>query len=100
VILKNNDLIVDEKGIYMVSRTSCDLEPSLLRLTVDHNEPGQALGARRSQLIETDPSPPEISTHAPIGSQWMWLKHQHRFRKFEEAGLSAPGDRRLLLADC
>jgi manganese-dependent inorganic pyrophosphatase len=93
----NDFLIVDEKGIYMgVTHQRDVLNPPRLRLIlVDHNEPGQALGAlEEAELIEIldHHRLGNLSTHAPIrfsvdvvGSTSTLVSE-----KFEEAGLSAP----------
>jgi manganese-dependent inorganic pyrophosphatase len=93
----NDFLVVDEKGLYLgVTHQRDVLNPPRLRLIlVDHNEPGQALGAlEEAELIEIldhhrlgNPS-----TRAPIrfsvdvvGSTSTLVSE-----RIEEAGLSAP----------
>ncbi|MEW5871776.1 MAG: DHHA2 domain-containing protein [Chloroflexota bacterium] len=93
----NDFLIIDEKGIYVgVSRQRDVLNPPRLRLIlVDHNEPGQALGAlEEAELLEIldHHRLGNMSTHAPIrfsvdvvGSTSTLVSE-----RIEEAGLSAP----------
>lgn len=90
-------LIVDEKGVYQgVSRQRDALNPPRLRLIlVDHNEPGQALGAvEEAELIEVldHHRLGNMSTHTPmrfsvdvVGSTSTLVSE-----RTEEAGLSAP----------
>jgi manganese-dependent inorganic pyrophosphatase len=95
----NDFLIIDEKGQYVgVSRQRDVLNPPRLRvILVDHNEPGQALGAlEEAELVEIldhhrlgNPS-----THIPIrftvdivGSTSTLVSE-----RIEDAGLSAPPD--------
>jgi manganese-dependent inorganic pyrophosphatase len=90
-------LIVDEKDVYQgVTRQRDALNPPRLRLImVDHNEPGQALGAvEEAELIEIldHHRLGNRSTHAPIrfsvdvvGSTSTLISE-----RTEEAGLSAP----------
>jgi manganese-dependent inorganic pyrophosphatase len=93
----NDFLIVDDKGHYMGVSTHRDvLNPPRLRLIlVDHNEPGQALGAlEEAELLEIldHHRLGNMSTHAPIrfsvdvvGSTSTLVSE-----RIEEAGLSAP----------
>jgi manganese-dependent inorganic pyrophosphatase len=93
----NDFLVVDDKGIYLgVCRQRDVLNPPRLRLIlVDHNEPGQALGAlEEAELIEIldHHRLGNMSTHAPIrfsvdvvGSTSTLISE-----RIEEAGLSAP----------
>jgi manganese-dependent inorganic pyrophosphatase len=93
----NDFLIVDEKGLYLgVTRQRDALNPPRLRLIlVDHNEPGQALGAvEEAELIEIldHHRLGNMSTHTPIrfsvdvvGSTSTLV-----LERIEEAGLSAP----------
>lgn len=93
----NDFLIVDEKGIYQgVTRQRDALNPPRLRLIlVDHNEPGQSLGAvEEAELIEIldHHRLGNMSTHTPIrfsvdvvGSTSTLV-----LERIEEAGLSAP----------
>lgn len=93
----NDFLIVDEKGLYLgVTRQRDALNPPRLRLIlVDHNEPGQALGAvEEAELIEIldHHRLGNMSTHTPIrfsvdivGSTSTLV-----MERIEEAGLSAP----------
>ena len=93
----NEFLIVDEKGLYLgVTRQRDALNPPRLRLIlVDHNEPGQALGAvEEAELIEIldHHRLGNMSTHTPIrfsvdivGSTSTLV-----LERIEEAGLSAP----------
>ena len=93
----NDFLIVDEKGLYLgVTRQRDVLNPPRLRLIlVDHNEPGQALGAvEEAELIEIldHHRLGNMSTHTPIrfsvdivGSTSTLV-----LERIEEAGLSAP----------
>lgn len=93
----NDFLIVDEKGLYQgVTRQRDALNPPRLRLIlVDHNEPGQALGAvEEAELIEIldHHRLGNMSTHTPIrfsvdivGSTSTLV-----LERIEEAGLSAP----------
>lgn len=93
----NDFLIVDEQGLYAgVTRKQDVLNPPRLRLIlVDHNEPGQSLGAiEEAELIE-------ILDHHRLGNQS--TRAPIRFsvdvvgststlvsERIEEAGLSAP----------
>ncbi len=93
----NEYLIIDEKGIYLGVSTHRDvLSPPRLRLIlVDHNEPGQALGALEdAELLEIldHHRLGNMSTHSPIrfsvdvvGSTSTLVSE-----RIEEAGLSAP----------
>lgn len=93
----NDFLIVDEKGLYVgVTHQRDVLNPPRLRLIlVDHNEPGQALGAiEEAELLEIldHHRLGNMSTHAPIrfsvdvvGSTSTLVSE-----RIEEAGLSAP----------
>ena len=93
----NDFLIVDEKGVYLgVSQQRDALNPPRLRLIlVDHNEPGQALGAlEEAELLEIldHHRLGNMSTHTPIrfsvdvvGSTSTLVSE-----RIEEAGLSAP----------
>ncbi len=93
----NDFLIVDEEGVYLgVARQRDVLNPPRSRLIlVDHNEPGQAVGAlEEAELIEIldHHRLGNISTHAPIrfsvdivGSTSTLVAE-----RIEEAGLSAP----------
>jgi manganese-dependent inorganic pyrophosphatase len=93
----NEFLIVDEKGLYLgVTRQRDALNPPRLRLIlVDHNEPGQALGAvEEAELVEIldHHRLGNMSTHTPIrfsvdivGSTSTLV-----LERIEEAGLSAP----------
>lgn len=93
----NDFLIVDEKGGYVgVANQRDALNPPRLRIImVDHNEPGQALGAvEEAELIEIldHHRLGNMSTHAPIrfsvdvvGSTSTLVSE-----RIEEAGLSAP----------
>jgi manganese-dependent inorganic pyrophosphatase len=93
----NDFLIVDEKGLYLgVTRQRDALNPPRLRLIlVDHNEPGQSLGAvEEAELIEIldHHRLGNMSTHTPIrfsvdvvGSTSTLV-----LERIEEAGLSAP----------
>jgi manganese-dependent inorganic pyrophosphatase len=93
----NEFLIVDDKGMYLgVSRQRDALKPPRLRLIlVDHNEPGQALGAvEEAELVEIldHHRLGNMSTHTPIrfsvdvvGSTSTLISE-----RTEEAGLSAP----------
>lgn len=93
----NNFLIVDEKGHYIgVSYQRDVLNPPRLKLIlVDHNEPGQALGAlEEAELIEIldHHRLGNASTHIPIrftvdivGSTSTLVSE-----RIEDAGLSAP----------
>lgn len=93
----NDFLIVDENGAYLgVCQQRDVLNPPRLRLIlVDHNEPGQALGAlEEAELIEIldHHRLGHLSTHAPIrfsvdvvGSTSTLVTE-----RTEEAGLSAP----------
>lgn len=93
----NDFLIVDENGVYLgVSRQRDVLNPPRLRIIlVDHNEPGQALGAlEEAELVEIldHHRLGNMSTHAPIrfsvdvvGSTSTLVSE-----RIEEAGLSAP----------
>jgi manganese-dependent inorganic pyrophosphatase len=93
----NDFLIVDEKGIYLgVTHQRDVLNPPRLRLIlVDHNEPGQALGAlEEAELLEIldHHRLGNSSTRAPIrfsvdvvGSTSTLVSE-----RIEDAGLSAP----------
>jgi len=93
----NDFLIVDDKGVYLgVSNQREVLNPPRLRLIlVDHNEPGQALGAvEEAELLEIldHHRLGNMSTHAPIrfsvdvvGSTSTLVSE-----RVEEAGLSSP----------
>ena len=93
----NDFLVVDEQGIYMgVSRQRDVLNPPRLRvILVDHNEPGQALGAlEEAELLEIldHHRLGNASTHIPIrftvdivGSTSTLVSE-----RIEDAGLSAP----------
>jgi manganese-dependent inorganic pyrophosphatase len=93
----NDFLIVDDKGTYLgVTRQRDVLNPPRLRLIlVDHNEPGQALGAlEEAELLEIldHHRLGNLSTRAPIrfsvdvvGSTSTLVSE-----RIEEAGLSAP----------
>ena len=102
----NDFLIIDDKGVYLGVACQRDaLNPPRLRLIlVDHNEPGQALGAvEEAELIEIldHHRLGNKSTHTPIrfsvdvvGSTSTLVSE-----RMEEAGLSAPpGIAGLLLA--
>ncbi len=90
-------LIVDDKGAYLgVARQSDALNPPRLRIVlVDHNEPGQALGAlEEAELLEIldHHRLGNLATHTPIkfsvdivGSTSTLVSE-----RIEEAGLSAP----------
>lgn len=101
-------LVVDEKGYYVgVCRQRDALNPPRLKLIlVDHNEPGQALGAlEEAELVEIldHHRLGNASTHIPIrftvdivGSTSTLVSE-----RIEEAGLSAPPTLAgLLLAGC
>ncbi len=100
----NEFLIVDEKGLYLGVCTQREvLNPPRLRLIlVDHNEPGQALGAlEEAELLEIldHHRLGNMSTHAPIrfsvdvvGSTSTLVSE-----RLEEAGLSAPPEMAGLL---
>lgn len=100
----NEFLIVDEKGLYLGVCTQREvLNPPRLRLIlVDHNEPGQALGAlEEAELLEIldHHRLGNMSTHAPIrfsvdvvGSTSTLVSE-----RIEEAGLSAPPEMAGLL---
>lgn len=93
----NDFLVVDEKGLYVgVTRQRDVLNPPRLRLIlVDHNEPGQALGAlEEAELVEIldHHRLGNQSTHVPIrftvdivGSTSTLISE-----RIEDAGLSAP----------
>ena len=93
----NDFLIVDERGAYLgVSRQREVLNPPRLQvILVDHNEPGQALGAlEEADLLEIldHHRLGNMSTHTPIrfsvdvvGSTSTLVSE-----RIEEAGLSAP----------
>jgi manganese-dependent inorganic pyrophosphatase len=93
----NEFLVVDEKGHYMgVSRQRDVLNPPRLKvILVDHNEPGQALGAlEEAELVEIldHHRLGNHSTHIPIrftvdivGSTSTLISE-----RIEDAGLSAP----------
>jgi manganese-dependent inorganic pyrophosphatase len=102
----NEFLIVDENGVYLgVSRQRDVLNPPRMRIIlVDHNEPGQALGAlEEAELVEIldHHRLGNMSTHIPIrfsvdivGSTSTLVSE-----RIEEAGLSSPpGIAGLLLA--
>ncbi len=102
----NEFLVVDEQGGYLgVCRQRDVLNPPRLRvILVDHNEPGQALGAlEEAELLEIldHHRLGNMSTHAPIrfsvdvvGSTSTLVSE-----RIEESGLSAPpGIAGLLLA--
>jgi len=94
---QNDFLVVDDQGVYVgVTRQRDVLNPPRLRLIlVDHNEPGQALGAlEEAELIEIldHHRLGNMSTRAPIrfsvdvvGSTSTLVSE-----RIEEAGLSAP----------
>ena len=93
----NDFLIVDEKGLYLgVTQQRDALNPPRLRvILVDHNEPGQALGAlEEAELLEIldHHRLGNMSTHTPIkfsvdvvGSTSTLVSE-----RIEDAGLSAP----------
>ncbi len=93
----NDFLVVDEKGTYVgVTRQRDVLNPPRLRIImVDHNEPGQALGAvEEAELVEIldHHRLGNTSTHVPIrftvdivGSTSTLVSE-----RIEEVGLSAP----------
>lgn len=93
----NDFLVTDEKGLYVgVTRQRDVLNPPRLRLIlVDHNEPGQALGAlEEAELVEIldHHRLGNQSTHVPIrftvdivGSTSTLISE-----RIEDAGLSAP----------
>ncbi len=93
----NEFLIVDENGVYLgVSRQRDVLNPPRMRIIlVDHNEPGQALGAlEEAELVEIldHHRLGNMSTHIPIrfsvdivGSTSTLVSE-----RIEEAGLSSP----------
>jgi manganese-dependent inorganic pyrophosphatase len=93
----NDFIVVDEKGLYLGVCSQRDvLNPPRLRLIlVDHNEPGQSLGAiEEAELIEIldHHRLGNHSTHIPIrftvdivGSTSTLI-----YERIEEAGLSAP----------
>jgi manganese-dependent inorganic pyrophosphatase len=93
----NEFLVVDDKGMYLgVCRQRDVLNPPRLRLIlVDHNEPGQALGAvEEAELIEIldHHRLGNMPTHAPmsfsvdvVGSTSTLVSE-----RMEDAGLSAP----------
>lgn len=93
----NDFLVVDEKGAYVgVTRQRDVLNPPRLRvILVDHNEPGQALGAlEEAELVEIldHHRLGNHSTHVPIrftvdivGSTSTLVSE-----RIEEAGLAAP----------
>jgi manganese-dependent inorganic pyrophosphatase len=93
----NEFLVVDEKGLYLgVSRQRDVLNPPRIKvILVDHNEPGQALGAlEEAELIEIldHHRLGNHSTHIPIrftvdivGSTSTLISE-----RIEDAGLSAP----------
>jgi manganese-dependent inorganic pyrophosphatase len=97
-------LVVDENGLYVgVCRQRDVLNPPRLRLIlVDHNEPGQSLGALEdAELLEIldHHRVGSVSTHTPIrftievvGSTSTLVSE-----RIEEAGLSAPPDLAALL---
>jgi manganese-dependent inorganic pyrophosphatase len=94
---QNDFFVVDDNGLYLgVTRQRDVLNPPRLRLIlVDHNEPGQALGAvEEAELLEIldHHRLGNLSTRAPIrfsvdvvGSTSTLVSEQ-----IEEAGLSAP----------
>ena len=93
----NDFLIVDEKGLYQgVTRQRDALNPPRLRLIlVDHNEPGQALGAvEEAELIEIldHHRLGNMSTHTPIRFSVVIVCSTSTLvlERIEEAGLSAP----------
>ena len=100
----NDFLIVDEEGLYLgVTRQRDVLNPPRLKLIlVDHNEPGQAIGAlEEAELIEIldHHRLGNMPTHAPIrfsvdvvGSTCTLVAE-----RIEEAGLSAPPEIAALL---
>lgn len=100
----NDFLIVDEAGVYLgVSKQREVLNPPRLRIIlVDHNEPGQALGAiEEAELVEIldHHRLGNLSTHMPIrfsvdvvGSTSTLVSE-----RMEEAGLSAPPPTAALL---
>lgn len=93
----NDFLVTDDKGVYVgVANHSEALNPPRMRIImVDHNEPGQALGAiEEAELLEIldHHRLGNRSTHAPIkfsvdvvGSTSTLVSE-----RIEEAGLSAP----------
>jgi manganese-dependent inorganic pyrophosphatase len=93
----NDFIVVDEKGLYLGVCSQRDvLNPPRLRvILVDHNEPGQALGAlEEAELIEIldHHRLGNHSTHIPIrftvdivGSTSTLI-----YERIEDAGLSAP----------
>jgi len=95
----NDFIILDENGLYKgVARQRDVLNPPRIKIImVDHNEPGQALGAiEEAELMEIldHHRLGNLSTHAPIrfsvdivGSTSTLVTE-----RIEEAGLSAPPD--------
>jgi manganese-dependent inorganic pyrophosphatase len=95
----NDFLIVDERGVYLGVACQRDaLNPPRLRLIlVDHNEPGQALGAvEEAELIEIldHHRLGNMSTHTPIrfSADVVGSTSTLVSERMEEAGLSAPPD--------
>lgn len=93
----NDFLIIDEKGVYLGVACQRDaLNPPRLRLIlVDHNEPGQALGAvEEADLIEIldHHRLGNMSTHTPIrfSADVVGSTSTLVSERMEEAGLSAP----------
>ncbi len=93
----NDFLIVDDKGVYQGVACQRDaLNPPRLRLIlVDHNEPGQALGAvEEAELIEIldHHRLGNLSTHTPIrfSADVVGSTSTLVSERMEEAGLSAP----------
>lgn len=93
----NDFLIVDEAGLYQgVSRHRDVLNPPRLRIIlVDHNEPGQALGAiEEADLVEIldHHRLGNMSTHMPISFSVDVVGSTSTLvsERIEEAGLSAP----------
>ncbi len=101
---RNEFLIVDDKGLYLGVSTHRELlnPPRLRLILVDHNEPGQALGAlEEAELLEIldHHRLGNMSTHTPIrfsvdvvGSTSTLVSE-----RIEEAGLSAPPEMAGLL---
>lgn len=101
---RNEFLIVDDKGLYLGVSTHRELlnPPRLRLILVDHNEPGQALGAlEEAELLEIldHHRLGNMSTHTPIrfsvdvvGSTSTLVSE-----RIEEAGLSAPPEMAALL---
>jgi manganese-dependent inorganic pyrophosphatase len=93
----NDFIIIDENGIYLgVSRQRDVLNPPRLRLIlVDHNEPGQALGAlEEAELVEIldHHRLGNMPTHMPIrfSADVVGSTSTLVSERTEEAGLSAP----------